>query len=142
MALPEAFSKEALPAQAVPEGSGKWWGRLLMKNTGDKKESHPNRCVLGCGMLWTKSGCNATKQAGHIIGDDKSIKMCSKATEDDKRLAASFRTKPPSSQRLTMRLTVTRELTLTSCGVFYLLRNLQLIAGIKKTEIWRVGTVS
>ena len=82
-------------------------GRLLMKNTGDKKESHPNRCVLGCGMLWTKSGCNATKQAGHIIGDDKSVKMCSKATEDDKRLAASFRTKPPSSQRLTMRLTVT-----------------------------------
>ena len=35
-ALPQAFSKEALPAQAVPEGSGKWWGRLLVKNTGTR----------------------------------------------------------------------------------------------------------
>ena len=28
-----------------------------------------------------------------------SVRICTKATEDDKRLAASFRTKPPSSQR-------------------------------------------
>ena len=93
--LPQAFSKEALPAQAVPQGAGKWWGRVLVKNTGEKKDTHPNRCALGCGMLWTASGCNASKHIGDVSG----VRACSKATDDDKRLAESYRTKTPGNQR-------------------------------------------
>ena len=85
-AVPAAFSKEALPAQAVEQGAGKWWGTLLVKNTGPDADAKPNKCVLGCGMLWTERGCNASKQAGHIIGDDRSVKPCSKATDDARRL--------------------------------------------------------
>ena len=48
-----------MSSEAVPQGAGKWWGRVLVKNTGEKKDTHPNRCALGCGMLWTASGCNA-----------------------------------------------------------------------------------
>lgn len=72
--FPTSFSKEAGDDNCVAMGKGKWWGKLLITNRGANRENTPFTCALGCGYTWTKSGCNATKQAGHIIGDDNAVK--------------------------------------------------------------------
>ena len=97
---PDSFSQESAGTQVVELGSGKWWGRLLIPNEGVNKASHPYKCALGCGHSWTTSGCNATKQASHVCGDVMGVVACKKATDEDKRLANSFRVKPAANQRV------------------------------------------
>ena len=97
--VPTTFTQESGGSQVVEQGRGKWWGKLLVPNGGANKDSHPNKCALGCGHTWTLAGCNATKQSAHICGDVKGVKICMKATDADKRLASSFRTSAPSNTR-------------------------------------------